>query len=203
MDKNSKELQEALYELCQAVMKVMRLAYTGSIPAELASATVRTTLQHLVNITGDVSSLDMEDASVQTHSGQSTVMNAQTISVPEPVQDVPIEVKYAYSPSSIPTGGFVFKRLTTSPKGQRYKITKYPDYVEFEPIEITGEELESAWQAKKDNYPDGVINAKGAPTVGTTIYCIEKGRGIMVGPNVEIKSSCTIGFRSGSTEAED
>ncbi len=50
----NQELQEALYELCQATMKVMRIAYNGTIPAELVSASVRTTLQHLVNITDNV-----------------------------------------------------------------------------------------------------------------------------------------------------
>lgn len=199
MDKNSKEFQEALYELCQAVMKVMKLAYTGNIPAELASATVRATLQHLVNMTADTAN-GVEGTS--THDERSTVVTAQTVPSPEPVKNVVTEIKYAYSPSSSPTGGFVFKRLASSDKGQRYKITKFLDYVEFEPMEISGEELELAWQAKNDNYPDGVVNVKGKPTADSTVYCVEKGIGVMIGPNVAIKSSCTMGFRSASTEAE-
>ena len=189
----NQELQEALYELCQATMKVMRIAYNGTIPAELVSDSVRTTLQHLVNITDNVGnpnqpvSTESTGANVQNTAPTQTVVTETVINTKQ-VQ----EVVYGFNP--INRGGvYMWTRLSPDADEQRYKVTKYTDgTADFELIKLSGEALHSVWMSKSDSIPSSVVsvNGNGAPTDGSSLVTIVPGKGKVKGRTVIVESPC-------------
>ncbi len=191
----NQELQEALYELCQATVKVMRIAYNGTIPAELVSASVRTTLQHLVNITDNVGIPN------QPAINESTVANVHEHNmvptqpvVAEPVENTKQiqEVVYGYNPINR-EGVYMWPRLSPDADEQRYKVTKYTDgTADFELIKLSGEDLHFVWMSKSDSIPSSVVsvNGNGAPTDGSSLVTIVPGKGKVKGRTVIVESPC-------------
>lgn len=191
----NQELQEALYELCQATMKVMRIAYNGTIPAELVSASVRTTLQHLVNITDNVGIPNQPAINESTRANVHEHNTAPT----QPVVAEPVvntkhiqEVVYGFNP--INRGGvYMWTRLSPDADEQRYKVTKYKDgTADFELIKLSGEALHSVWMSKSDSIPSSVVsvNGNGAPTDGSSLVTIKPGKGKIQGRTVIVESPC-------------
>ena len=191
----NQELQEALYELCQATMKVMRIAYNGTIPAELVSDSVRTTLQHLVNITDNVgipnqpAIYESTGANVHEHNTVPTQpVVAEPVVKTKQIQDV----VYGFNP--INRGGvYMWTRLSPDADEQRYKVTKYTDgTADFELIKLSGEALHSVWMSKSDSIPSSVVsvNGNGAPTDGSSLVTIEPGKGKVQGRTVIVESPC-------------
>ena len=191
----NQELQEALYELCQATMKVMRIAYNGTIPAELVSASVRTTLQHLVNITDNVGIPNQPAINESTGANVHEHNTAPT----QPVVAEPVvntkhiqEVVYGFNP--INRGGvYMWTRLSPDADEQRYKVTKYKDgTADFELIKLSGEALHSVWMSKSDSIPSSVVsvNGNGAPTDGSSLVTIKPGKGKVQGRTVIVESPC-------------
>ena len=191
----NQELQEALYELCQATMKVMRIAYNGTIPAELVSASVRTTLQHLVNITDNVGIPNQPAINVSTGANvhEHNTAPIQPV-VAEPVVNTKQiqEVVYGFNP--INRGGvYMWTRLSPDDNEQRYKVTKYTDgTADFELIKLSGEALHSVWMSKGDSIPSSVVsvNGNGAPTDGSSLVTIQPGKGKVQGRTVIVESPC-------------
>ena len=191
----NQELQEALYELCQATMKVMRIAYNGTIPAELVSASVRTTLQHLVNITDNVG---IPNQPAINESTGANVHEHNTAPI-QPVVAEPVvntkqiqEVVYGYNPINR-EGVYMWPRLSPDADGQRYMVTKYTDgTAEFELIKLSGEDLHSVWMSKSDSIPSSVVsvNGNGAPTDGSSLVTIQPGKGKVQGRTVIVESPC-------------
>ena len=191
----NQELQEALYELCQATVKVMRIAYNGTIPAELVSASVRTTLQHLVNITENVG---IPNQPAINESTGANVYEHNTVPT-QPVVAQPVEntkqiqeVVYGYNPINR-EGVYMWPRLSPDADGQRYMVTKYTDgTAEFELIKLSGEVLHSVWMSKSDSIPSSVVsvNGNGAPTDGSSLVTIVPGKGKVKGRTVIVESPC-------------
>ena len=191
----NQELQEALYELCQATVKVMRIAYNGTIPAELVSASVRTTLQHLVNITDNVGIPNQpainESTGANVHE-HNTVPTQPVVAEPVVNTKQIQEVVYGYNPINR-EGVYMWPRLSPDADDQRYKVTKYTDgTAEFELIKLSGEVLNSVWMSKSDSIPSSVVsvNGNGAPTDGSSLVTIVPGKGKVKGRTVIVESPC-------------
>ena len=191
----NQELQEALYELCQATMKVMRIAYNGTIPAELVSDSVRTTLQHLVNITDNVGIPNQPAINKSTGANEhehNTVPTQPVVAEPVVNTKQIQEVLYGYNP--INRGGvYMWTRLSPDADEQRYKVTKYTDgTADFELIKLSGEALHSVWMSKSDSIPSSVVsvNGNGVPTDGSSLVTIEPGKGKVQGRTVIVESPC-------------
>lgn len=191
----NQELQEALYELCQATVKVMRIAYNGTIPAELVSASVRTTLQHLVNITENVGIPNQpainESTGANVHE-HNTVPTQPVVAEPVVNTKQIQEVVYGYNPINR-EGVYMWPRLSPDADGQRYMVTKYTDgTAEFELIKLSGEDLHSVWMSKIDSIPSSVVsvNGNGAPTDGSSLVTIVPGKGKVKGRTVIVESPC-------------
>ena len=189
----NQELHVDIYELCPVTMKVMRIAYNGTNPAELVSDSVRTTLQHLVNITDNVGnpnqpvSTESTGVNVQNTAPTQTVVTETVINTKQ-VQ----EVVYGFNP--INRGGvYMWTRLSPDADEQRYKVTKYTDgTADFELIKLSGEALHSVWMSKSDSIPASVVsvNGNGAPTDGSSLVTIEPGKGKVQGRTVIVESPC-------------
>ena len=191
----NQELQEALYELCQATVKVMRIAYNGTIPAELVSDSVRTTLQHLVNITENVGIPNQpainESTGANVHE-HNTVPTQPVVAEPVVNTKQIQEVVYGYNPINR-EGVYMWPRLSPDADGQRYMVTKYTDgTAEFELIKLSGEDLHSVWMSKIDSIPSSVVsvNGNGAPTDGSSLVTIVPGKGKVKGRTVIVDSPC-------------
>lgn len=175
MDTKDKKLQEAIGELCQATIKILRLT-NGNIPDELKLYGMMSKIREAIGLMDDQG----ESMPVPAPAPKPEPQTAPTSTAPQAPQEENIKVRYAYRAYDNGEGDICWDYVDDQADGNAFKLYIHNDNnsVEFEVIAKKMSDMLDEWEMERETYNPSVVSIEGEPSDQATLQSTARGKGI-------------------------